>query len=84
MENIRSKLTYRYYSNVDEFVAEMETLFANWIQYNSERHRMYSQCINMRNRFRRYIEKNKSRLYDCRKEKPSKSSSETGEMPSEE
>ena len=55
LENIRSKLTYRYYSNVDEFVAEMETLFANWIQYNSERHRMYSQCINMRNRFRRFI-----------------------------
>ena len=84
LENIRMKLTYRYYKNVDEFVSDMETLFENWIQFNGERHRQYITCVNMRNRFRKFIEKNRPRLNEDRKKVISKSSSETGEGQEEE
>ena len=42
LESIRQKLSYRYYRNLDEFVNEMELLFANWIDFNGTEHRMFN------------------------------------------
>jgi hypothetical protein len=62
LETIRQKLNYRYYLCLEEFVAEMLTLFDNWVQYKGMDNKMYTQCDNMKKRFEKFIEKNRNKF----------------------
>lgn len=57
LETIRKKLIYRYYIDLDEYIAEMRALFENQIDYMGKTHKLFLQVDNIRKRFFKFIEK---------------------------
>ena len=62
IEMIREKLRSVTYRSIDEFDDDMKLLFSSWLKKNTKDHKYYKTFHSITERFKKQIDKAKSRL----------------------